>query len=187
VIMEIVPNDIDALIEKAAIAQAEGDLAQAAKMLASLEPSPADPTAWETLTYQAILERRPAEVTSRLQQILAKPDPALGYLNGELRFWLGWAEEVAGDQTAARETWLQAKSELETYLQDQPESSSLLDDLALVTMGLGDRDAAFAFVDRAAIANPLEKDAANAPQITDILARLAARFGEPTRVITALQ
>jgi hypothetical protein len=27
----------------------------------------------------------------------------LGYLNGELRFWLGWAQEVAGDHAAAQE------------------------------------------------------------------------------------
>jgi hypothetical protein len=32
-------------------------------------------------------------------------DPALGYFNGELRFYLGWAQEVAGDHAAAQETW----------------------------------------------------------------------------------
>src|SRR5207302_6383925 len=41
-----------------------------------------------TQVDQAILERRPAPIIARLKEILAKPDPALGYLNGELRFWL---------------------------------------------------------------------------------------------------
>ncbi|MDQ3546734.1 MAG: hypothetical protein M3429_09525, partial [Verrucomicrobiota bacterium] len=54
-ILEIVPGDIDALIEKGAIAQAEGDLPRAAALLAPLHPAPGDPTAWETLVYQAIL------------------------------------------------------------------------------------------------------------------------------------
>jgi TolB-like protein/Tfp pilus assembly protein PilF len=88
-ILEIVPNDIDALVEKAAIAQAEGDLPRAAALLAQVQPAAGDPTAWETLAYQAILERRPAEIISRLKELLARPDPDLGYLNGELRFWLG--------------------------------------------------------------------------------------------------
>jgi hypothetical protein len=63
----------------------------------------------ETQVYQVILERRPAPVISRLKEILANPDSALGFLNGELRFWLGWAQEVAGDHAAAQETWQQAQ------------------------------------------------------------------------------
>ena len=60
-ILEIVPDDIDALVEKAAIAQAEGDLPRAAALLAQVQPAAGDPTAWEQLAYQAILERRPAK------------------------------------------------------------------------------------------------------------------------------
>ena len=146
-----------------------------------------DPTAWETLAYQAILERRPAPIIPRLKEILARPDPALGYLNGELRFWLGWTQEVAGDEAAARETWLEARSELEPLLKEQPENSALLQDLALVTMGLGDKAAAFTLVERAIAVNPIEKDAANGPQPIDILARIAARMGEPDRAIAALE
>jgi hypothetical protein len=66
--------------------------------------------------------------------VLANPDPALGYFNGELRFYLGWAQEVAGDHAAAQESWRQARSELEPFLKEQPENSSLIDDLALANM-----------------------------------------------------
>src|SRR5438094_7013277 len=48
-ILEIVPNDIDALVEEAAIAQARGDLPAAATFLAQVQPAAGDPTAWETL------------------------------------------------------------------------------------------------------------------------------------------
>ena len=186
-ILEIVPNDIDALVEKAAIAQAEGDLPRAAMLLAQVQPAAGDPTAWETLAYQAVLERRPAEIISRLKELLAKPDPDLGYLNGELRFWLGWAQEVAGDHTAAQETWREARAELEAFLKEQPENWSLLDDLALIAMGLSDKAAAFTLIERAIALHPIEKDAANSPQSIDILARIAARLGEPDRAIAALQ
>ena len=111
---------------KASIAQAEGDLPRASALLAPLHPNADDSSALETQVYQAILERRPAQIISRLKEILAKPDPALGYINGELRFWLGWAQEVAGDHAAAQESWRQARSELESFLKEQPENYTLI-------------------------------------------------------------
>ena len=86
---------------------------------------------------------------TRLKEILAKPDPALGYFNGELRFLLGWAQEVAGDHAAAQESWRQARSELEPFLKEQPENYALIGDLALTNVGLGDKAAAFDSVERA--------------------------------------
>src|SRR5437868_2760356 len=104
-ILNITPDDLDTIVEKAVIAQAEGDLPRASALLASLQPAADDTNALETQAYQAILERRPPQIISRLKELLAKPDPALGSTNGELRFWLGWAQEVAGDHSAARESW----------------------------------------------------------------------------------
>jgi serine/threonine-protein kinase len=141
----------------------------------------------EAQVYQAILERRPASVIPRLKEIVAKPDPALGYLNGELRFWLGWAQEVAGDHAAAQESWGQARSELEPFLQEQPENNSLIGDLALTNMGLGDKAAGLAMAERAMAAVPIEKDLLDGPGPIEILARVAARMGEPDRAIGALQ
>ena len=69
---------------------------------------------------------------------------AWGIYNGELRFWLGWAQEVAGDHAAAQESWRQARSELEPFLKEQPENYVLIGDLALTNMGLGDKAAALA-------------------------------------------
>jgi TolB-like protein/Tfp pilus assembly protein PilF len=108
-VLIITPNDVDALVEKAAIAQAEADLPRAAALLAPLNQNADSPDALETQVYQAILERRPAQIIPRLKEILAKPDPASGYTNVRLRFWLGWAQQVAGDHAAAQETWRQAQ------------------------------------------------------------------------------
>ncbi len=187
-VLNITPDDVDTLVYKAAIAQAEGDLPRAAALLAPLHPAAADdPGALETQVYQAILERRPAQIIPRLKEILIKPDPALGYFNGELRFWLGWAQEVAGDHVAAQESWRQARSELESFLQEQPENFLLIGDLALINMGLGDKAAALALTERAMALIPIEKDADYGPIPIEILARVAARMGEPDRAIAALQ
>src|SRR5207253_332357 len=97
-ILNITPDDIDTIVLKARIAQAEGDLPRASALLAPLRLGADYANALETQVYQAILEFRPAAVIAQLKQILAKPDEALGYYNGELRFWLGWAQEIAGDR-----------------------------------------------------------------------------------------
>jgi tetratricopeptide (TPR) repeat protein len=111
----------------------------------------------------------------------------LGYTNGELRFWLGWAQEVGGDHSAAQESWRQARSELEPFLKEQPENVSLYADLALTNMFLGEKAAAFALVEKAMIAIPIEKDAMDGPGPTETLARVSAKMGEPDRAVGALQ
>jgi TolB-like protein/Tfp pilus assembly protein PilF len=186
-VLDISPDDIETFVLKAGIAQAEGDLPRASALLAPLHPGADDPGALEAQVYQAILERHPAPIIARLKEILAKPDPALGYINGELRFYLGWAQELTGDYAAAQESWRQAHSELETFLKEQPENYSLIGDLALTDMGLGDKAAALALAERAAAVISIEKDALNGPMPIEILARVAARIGEPDRAIPALQ
>jgi TolB-like protein/Tfp pilus assembly protein PilF len=186
-VLDIVPDDLDTLVQKASIAQAAGDLPQAAMLLALLHPAASNPGALETQAYQAILERHPEQIIPRLQEILAKPDPALGYYNGELRFWLGWAQEVRGDHAAAQETWRQARSELESFVKEQPENFVVIGDLALVCMGLGDKPRALALAETAERIIPLEKDALHGPIPIEILARVAAGIGEPDRAIAAIQ
>jgi TolB-like protein/class 3 adenylate cyclase len=186
-VLNITPDDADVLALKAAIAQAEGDLPRASELLAPLRPTADLNQALETQVYQAILERRSAAVIPRLKEILAKPDPALGYYNGELRFWLGWAQEVGGEHPAAQETWRQARSELEYFLKDQPENFQLIGDLALTNMGLGDKTAALALSERAIAVVPIEKDVPVGPRPIEILARVAAGVGEPDRAIAALE
>ncbi|PYJ65753.1 MAG: hypothetical protein DME78_07570 [Verrucomicrobia bacterium] len=186
-VLDIMPGDVDTLAAKAAIAQAEGDLPRASALLASIHPPAEDPQALETQLYQAILERRPAQIIPRLKEILAKPDPALGSITGELRFYLGWAQDVAGDHTSAQESWRQARSELEPFLKEQPENFSLMGDLALTSMGLGDKTAAFKLIERAMTVISIEKDAVWGPIPIEILARVSARMGEPDRAIAALE
>ncbi len=186
-VLNITPDDVDALVLKAGIAQAEGDLQRGAAILAPLHPNADDAQALETQVYQAILERRSGSMIPQLKEILANPNQALGYYNGELRFWLGWAQEVAGDHASAQESWHQARSELERFLKEQPENYLLIGDLALTNMGLGDKAAALALTERAMAVLPIEKDAVDGPAPIEILARVAAGMGEPDRAIAALQ
>ncbi len=60
-VLDITPDDVDTLVTKASIAQAEGDLPRASALLAPLHPGADDSGAVETQVYQAILERRSAQ------------------------------------------------------------------------------------------------------------------------------
>ena len=54
-------------------------------------------------------------------------------------------------------------------------------------MGIGDKAAAFAFVEKMMGLVPIEKDAMDGPTQIEILARVAAQIGEPDRAIAALE
>src|SRR5207237_7329209 len=128
-----------------------------------IRASSEDCQALEAQFDQAILERGPAQTIDRLKEILANPDPALGYINSRLRFWLGWAQEVSGNRAAAQVTWRQARSELESFLKEQPENYSLIGILALTNAGLGDKAAALALSERAMATLRIESDAIVGP------------------------
>ena len=179
-VLNITPDDVDTLATKATIAQAEGDLpARLGAPRSAAAKRRRLQCVWKhkftKQSWSAVLHK----LSLRLKEILAKPDPALGYINSKLRFWLGWAQEVAGDHAAAEETWRQARSELESFLKEQPENYRLIGDLALTYVGLGDKVAAFKLVEQAMAAVPIEKDALAGPIPIEILARVAAQIGIP--------
>src|SRR5205823_6453626 len=67
-VLDITPDDVDTLVGKAAIAQAEGDLPRASALLAPLHPSSDNTGALLTQVYQAILERRPGPVIPAIKE-----------------------------------------------------------------------------------------------------------------------
>jgi Predicted integral membrane protein len=186
-VQNITPDDVGILAVKATIAQAQGDLLRAAALLKPPHSNVDDSSTLGIRIYQAILERNPAQIIPRIKEELAKSDPALGFRTGELRFWLGWAQEVAGYRADAQESWRQARSELEPFLKEQPENWNLIGDLALINMGLGEKAVAFGLLERAMAAMPIEKDALDGPVPLETLAQVAARLGEPDRAIAPLQ
>jgi serine/threonine-protein kinase len=60
-------------------------------------------------------------------------------------------------------------------------------DLALTNLALGDSAAALTLAERAIAMVSIEKDALTGPRPLDILARVAARVGDPDRAISTLE
>ena len=119
--------------------------------------------------------------------MLSKPDSAPGDDKGELRFWLGWAQDIAGDHAGAHESWTQAKNELESSLKEQPESYLLIGDLALTEMNLGENASAMTLADRGSPRIRLRKTRRLDPGRLEVFARVTAVTGDHDRSIAALQ
>src|SRR6184192_1207051 len=186
-VLNITPDDPQPVARQAAIFQAMGDLPRAAAVLAPFYSKPDEGAAVETQVYQAILERRTASIIPRLKEMLSKPDSAPDADKGELRFLLGWAQDIAGDHSGARESWTQAKNELESSLKEQPDSYPLIGDLALTEMKLGETASAMTLADRGLAVNPIEKDAMTGPWSLEVFARVTAATGDHDRSIAALK
>src|SRR6266478_1155232 len=185
-VLNITPDDPQPVARQAAIFQAMGDLPRASALLTPLYSRADDAGTMNTQAYQAILERRTARIIPRLKEVLSKPDSAPDADKGELRFLLGWAQEIAGDHSGARESWTKAKNELESSLKEQPESYLLIGELALTEMKLGENALAMTLADRALSVNPIEKDAMTGPLSLEVFARVTAATGDHDRSIAAL-
>src|SRR6266481_3444895 len=186
-LLNIIPDDAQPIVRQAAIFQAMGDLPRASALLTPLYSRADDGGTMNTQVYQAILERRTAPIIPRLKEMLSKPDSAPGNSEDDLRFWLGWAQDIAGDRAGAHESWTQAKNELESHLKEQPDSYPLIGELALTEMNLGEDALAMTLADRGLSANPIEKDAATGPWSLEVFARVTAATGDHDRSIAALK
>src|SRR5438445_1241756 len=185
-VLNITPDDPQPVARQAAIFQAMGDLPRASALLTPLYSRADDGGTMNTQVYQAILERRTAPIIPRLKEILSKPS-APGNSEDNLRFWLGWAQDIAGDHSGAHESWTQTKNELESSLKEQPESYILIGELALTEMKLGENALAMTLADRGLSANPIEKDAATGPWPLEVFARVTAATGDHDRSIATLK
>jgi serine/threonine protein kinase/Tfp pilus assembly protein PilF len=186
-LLNITPDDTQPVVRQAAIFQALGDLPRASALLTPLYSKSADGGATKTQVYQAILERRTGSIIPWLKEKLSKLDSAPDDDKGGLRFWLGWAQDIAGDRAGAHESWTRAKNELESSLKEQPESYLVIGDLALTEMKLGENALAMTLADRGLAVNPIEKDALTGPLSLEVFARVTAATGDHDRSIAALK
>src|SRR5438067_6426609 len=184
-VLNITPESKASMREKAEIAQAEGDLPRAAQLLAGQDVKSWGNNDIVTHTSQAIFERHPAEIIPQLKQVLDEHGPDLNV--DQTRFWLGWAQEQSGNHAAARQIWQEVVSKLKMSAKAEPDSTYLLDSLALTSACLGDKNAALSYARRAMELVPIEKDALSGPAELEFYARTAALTGDTDQAITALR
>jgi len=102
--LDIAPNDLDLMAQKAAIYQAEGNLQEAAKLLAKVNAQTPSRAAFASKITQLTLERNLGEAVRWLQALPAQFHFDDEYDKGSYEAWLAFMLRLAGDTAGAKVT-----------------------------------------------------------------------------------
>ena len=186
-VLDIVPNDPNAIASEARVYQAEGNLEQAGKLLAGINQQTHSFPVLQTKMNQLFLERHCDEairwINTRLTE--SRDVPAIERLFDQGSLVV--AQECAGDIAGARATAQQMLPAIEKFSQNAPNSPPIAAGLSLVHAFLGEKDAAIKEAERAITLLPSAKDAVEGPTFEEQLAFVEALVGDKNRAISTLQ
>src|SRR5207245_1179042 len=120
--LDIVPNDPDLMAEKAAMYQAEGNLQEAAKLLANVNAETPSVTAVGTKIIQLTLERNLGEAVRLLQTRQAQFHFASERERVTFQLFLAMTQRLAGDTARAKASAEQARNALEPLYKNEPDN-----------------------------------------------------------------
>ena len=186
-LLDIAPSDLDTVGAKAAIYQVQGNLDEAAKLLAGINAQTPSPSAFLTKVNQLFFERHCDEATRLLQTRLAESRGLSDLERLNYQWSLSLAQRCAGNIAGARATAQQMLSPLETLCQKDPDSPIFAEGLSLVRAVLSEKDAAIKEAERAIALLPSAKDAVEGPGCEENLALVEVLVGEKNRAIPRLQ
>jgi TolB-like protein/predicted Zn-dependent protease len=139
--LAIAPGDSLAIGGQAGTYQAEGRLADAARLLDPIEAKDIDPYVAGIRAAQRQLERRYALSVSELEPVLARADASLDGQRPLLTLYLGFAQRAAGDTAKAHATFAQLIASLTPHAA-QVDDSNVPSTLALAYAQAGQQTAA---------------------------------------------
>jgi TolB-like protein/Tfp pilus assembly protein PilF len=186
-ILDIVPGDPGAILDKVTIYQALGELDKAEALLTTFHPAADDDYMARVLAYQKLLQRRYPDGVALLKSYLASPTPLLRIRLSQIRIALGDFQRLSGDAPAANASYARARDELDAQLKQQPDNSEIISALAQAYTGLGNKKVALQHAEQALALRPESQDVVLARLYEEDLARIEARFGEADRAIKGLQ
>jgi TolB-like protein/predicted Zn-dependent protease len=182
------PDDTTLIASKAEIYQALGQLDQADALLSRLHPKEGDfSDVVEAICDQAMLRRDPAAAITLLRTLIKPPNSAPPLEQAHYNLHLGELEGLSGNANEAWTSFTQAREALEKELQQQPQDGTLAYMLARTLAGLGEREGALRWADRAVELSPSSHDARSGPGVEEMRARIQARFGDGDRAIPTLK
>ena len=180
--LKIWPTDVNLLAIKAQIFQANGQLDQAQLIVDKLMPDRLDYDAVGAVWYQAKLQRKPAMALKVLEPLARRSDSLKEWVRDAQVF--GELQALAGDNVAARATFVTVRDDLEANLREQPGSTRSLSLLSSALAGLQERDAALQAIDKAVSLHA--GDARAQPANQETKARILAHFGDKDGALAIL-
>jgi len=186
--LNIWPDDVGFIANKALVYLQLGELDQAVALLNGLYPRPSDFPAIIAITDQARFRRNYVGAISELQWLLQldQASESAGFTSSFLNLNLADLRRLSGDSGGAKSNYIQARDQLLAMLKNQPNNADFYYYLALAYCGLGDREAATEYAERAVDLMPVSKDALAGAFMEKARALVEARFGDRDRAIPAL-
>jgi serine/threonine protein kinase/Tfp pilus assembly protein PilF len=178
-VLDIKPNDLDAMANKARIYQALGNLQEAAKFLSAInETSPAD--AFETKTSHLQFERNYSELIRLQRARLTQGDSDFGD-----QLALAVYQWLAGDTAGAKVTAQQVCNTLEPLYRNKPDIPRYAASLSWAYAFMGEKQLALQLAERAVAVRASWKDTSGFRREED-LAVVQTIVGENSRAISTL-
>ena len=184
--LDITPNDPDLIAVKASIYQAEGNLQEAAKLLAEVNVQTPSAFAFRIKITQLILERNLGEAVRLLQARQTQFHFTSEFDKGVNQLLLAWTQRLAADTVGAQATAEQARYTLGQLYKNQPNNSNLAGLLSLAHAVLGDKNSALKEIQGAIMRFPSAKDRVAGPSLEEGQALIQMTFGENSRAISTL-
>jgi serine/threonine-protein kinase len=183
--LEIEPNIVGLLVQKAEIYAAEGDLTAAGRLLERVLPDGRDPILFTARVRYWMFLRQYEEAIRASQQVIDGTEKLPKAFVASCRARLGIARALAGDTATARSDLNRARDELTSVRAQGDTSSHVARNLILVSGFLGDKAA----VDReaAGLSDEIKNDAFSGPGLTQAFAAAHAHLGEIDAAIAAVK
>ncbi len=182
--LNLTPDDAELIARKAASYQAEGNLEAANNLLEPLPLQPSDKDILITQMAQLLYQRRYQPAIAALEKALANPPPLLGQNIGFYYVLLALAQERTGNSQAARATYTEGRKKLEKLRQSDGDSKELVEGLAFMYAGLGERASALREVQN--LAEQTAKNAVRTNTVQTTLAKVQTQLGETESALASL-
>ena len=184
--LDILPNEVSIMALKASIYQAQGNLQEAAKLLAQVNGQTNSDVAVRIKLTQFRLERNHTEATRWVQALQDRLRFVSGIEKGSKQLGNAWVHRVAGDTAQAKAFAEQARNTLEPLRKEQPDNAFVAAALAVAYAMLDEKDSALKEAERAITLVPSSKDRLSGPGFEENLALIEMIIGENSRAISIL-
>jgi TolB-like protein/cytochrome c-type biogenesis protein CcmH/NrfG len=184
--LEILPNEVSIIALKASIYQAQGNLHEAARLLAQVTLDTNSDVAVRIKLTQLRLERKYTEAIQWVQVRQDRLRLVSGIDKGTKQLGNALVHRVAGDTAQAKAFAEQARNTLEPLKKDEPDNAFVAAAMAVTYALLDDKDSALNEAQRAVSLSPSNKDRLSGPAFEENLALVETITGENTRAIATL-
>jgi TolB-like protein len=182
--LDIRPDDLDLLASKAAIYQAQGNLAEAGNCLGGVNALTPSYEAVSQKVDQLIFERNYRGAVQLLETRFAQFQFGSELEVGAFQEFLASSRLLAGDISGARAIAEQARNILQVLCKNQPDNDFPAIHLARTYAILGDKESAYKEAKR--VTDLLRNDAVRRPGGEENVALIEASFGDNARAISIL-